>query len=71
MRNGFVGAWALQGVGVGGFSPGKLRNMLLGVEKKRKEEEEIDSTFTQRSHNADNDESGLLCRANFWFIWEK
>ncbi|KAL9328984.1 hypothetical protein ACSQ67_003987 [Phaseolus vulgaris] len=40
----------------GGFSPGKLRNMLLGVEKKRKEEEELDSTFT-RSQNSDMDES--------------
>jgi len=31
--------------------------MLLGVEKKRKEEEELDSTFT-RSQNSDMDESG-------------
>ncbi|KAK7260525.1 hypothetical protein RIF29_26641 [Crotalaria pallida] len=44
--------------GGGGFSPGKLRNMLLGVEKRRKEEEEIHSTFTMRSHNSDMDESG-------------
>ncbi|WVZ24078.1 hypothetical protein V8G54_002622 [Vigna mungo] len=44
--------------GGGGFSPGKLRNMLLGVEKKRKEEEELDSTFTTRSQNSDMDESG-------------
>ncbi|KAK7399854.1 hypothetical protein VNO78_11048 [Psophocarpus tetragonolobus] len=44
--------------GGGGFSPGKLRSMLLGVEKKRKEEEELDSTFTTRSHNSDMDESG-------------
>ncbi|KAK7368572.1 hypothetical protein VNO80_10599 [Phaseolus coccineus] len=44
--------------GGGGFSPGKLRNMLLGVEKKRKEEEELDSTFTPRSQNSDMDESG-------------
>ncbi|CAL0324817.1 unnamed protein product [Lupinus luteus] len=42
--------------GRGGFSPGKLRNMLLGVEKKRKEEKEIHSTFTTRSQNMD--ESG-------------
>ncbi|KAF7820352.1 Remorin 4.1 [Senna tora] len=44
--------------GGGGFSPGKLRNMLMGVEKKRKEEEELDSTFTSRSHYSDVDESG-------------
>ncbi|XP_047163842.1 uncharacterized protein LOC124833403 isoform X1 [Vigna umbellata] len=44
--------------GGGGFSPGKLRNMLLGVEKKRKGEEELDSTFTTRSQNSDMDESG-------------
>ncbi|KAL3020082.1 hypothetical protein AAZX31_05G125400 [Glycine max] len=44
--------------GVGGFSPGKLRSMLLGVEKKRKEEEELDSTLTTRSQNSDMDESG-------------
>ncbi|RDX79781.1 Remorin 4.1, partial [Mucuna pruriens] len=44
--------------GGGGFSPGKLRSMLLGVEKKRKEEEELDSTFTTRSQNSDMDESG-------------
>ncbi|KAL1328409.1 hypothetical protein HN51_038270 [Arachis hypogaea] len=43
---------------VGGFSPGKLRNILLGVEKRRKEEEELDSTFTARSLNSDMDESG-------------
>ncbi|XP_019464692.1 PREDICTED: uncharacterized protein LOC109363001 isoform X1 [Lupinus angustifolius] len=42
--------------GRGGFSPGKLRNMLLGVEKRRKEEKEIHSTFTMRSQNID--ESG-------------
>ncbi|KAI4313358.1 hypothetical protein L6164_026344 [Bauhinia variegata] len=44
--------------GGGGFSPGKLRNMLLGVDRKRKEEEEVDSTFTSRSQNSDIDESG-------------
>jgi len=32
--------------------------MLLGVEKKRKEEEELDSTFTTRSQNSEMDESG-------------
>lgn len=46
--------------GNGGFSPGKLRSMLLGVEKKRKEEEEVDSTFTPGSQNPDMDESGML-----------
>ncbi|XP_029117825.1 uncharacterized protein [Elaeis guineensis] len=33
----------------GGFSPGKLRAMLLGVEKKRKEEEELEARFSLRS----------------------
>ncbi|KAK6921425.1 Remorin, C-terminal [Dillenia turbinata] len=35
----------------GGFSPGKLRSMLMGVEKRRREEEELelDSTFSLRS----------------------
>ncbi|CAK8578255.1 unnamed protein product [Lathyrus sativus] len=44
--------------GGGGFSPGKLRSMLLGVEKKRKQEEELDSNFTSRSQHSDMDESG-------------
>lgn len=44
--------------GGGGFSPGKLRSMLLGVEKKRKQEEELDSNFTPRSRDSDMDESG-------------
>ncbi|XP_061342453.1 uncharacterized protein LOC133288657 isoform X2 [Gastrolobium bilobum] len=44
--------------GGGGFSPGKLRSMLLGVEKKRKEEEEIGSTFNTRSQISDMDECG-------------
>ncbi|MED6122857.1 hypothetical protein PIB30_043871 [Stylosanthes scabra] len=43
---------------VGGLSPGKLRNMLLGVEKRRKQEEDLHSTFTSRSLNSDMDESG-------------
>ena len=30
-------------VGGGGFSPGKLRSVLLGVEKKRKENEDTES----------------------------
>lgn len=32
-----------QGVQGGGFSPGKLRSMLLGVEKKRKEDDDFES----------------------------
>ncbi|OIW18928.1 hypothetical protein TanjilG_25371 [Lupinus angustifolius] len=44
--------------GGGGFSPGKLRNILLGVEKRRKEEEELHSNFTMRSQSYDMDESG-------------
>lgn len=52
-----TGTLGLQGGG--GFSPGKLRSMLLGVEKKRKEEEELDSNFTPRSQNSDMDESGM------------
>lgn len=37
----------------GGLSPGKLRTMLLGVgvERKRKEGEELQSDFTSRSHS--------------------
>ncbi|GLT37696.1 hypothetical protein SLA2020_119990 [Shorea laevis] len=44
--------------GSGGFSPGKLRSMLRGVEKKRKEEEEFESTFTLRSQAAEVDDIG-------------
>ncbi|KAL5554059.1 hypothetical protein UlMin_041460 [Ulmus minor] len=44
--------------GGGGFSPGKLRNMLLGVEKLRKKEDEVESTFTLRSQTFDIDETG-------------
>lgn len=38
----------------GGLSPGKLRTMLLGVgvERKRKEGEELQSDFTSRSHSS-------------------
>ncbi|KAF4359480.1 hypothetical protein F8388_001524 [Cannabis sativa] len=47
------------GGGGGGFSPGKLRNMLMGVEKQRKKEEDlIESAFTLRSQPFDVDESG-------------
>lgn len=35
-----------------GSSPGKLRTMLLGVDRKPKEEEELRSTFTSRSHSS-------------------
>ncbi|KAJ7954444.1 Remorin [Quillaja saponaria] len=41
----------------GGFSPEKLRAILLGVEKKRKEEEP-DSIFPSRSHTSDIAETG-------------
>ncbi|XP_050373472.1 uncharacterized protein LOC126791111 [Argentina anserina] len=44
-----VGGGSGSGSGSGGFSPGKLRNMLLGVEKKRKEQEGSDSTFNLKS----------------------
>lgn len=44
--------------GGGGLSPGKLRNMLLGVEKQRKEEQDIESTCTLRSQPFDTDEAG-------------
>ncbi|KAM1401958.1 hypothetical protein ACFX2I_010773 [Malus domestica] len=43
-------------VGGGGFSPGKLRSMLLGVEKKRKENEDTESAFTLRSQPPDFDD---------------
>ncbi|KAK8522682.1 hypothetical protein V6N13_115640 [Hibiscus sabdariffa] len=35
--------------GGGGFSPAKLRTMLLGVEKKRKQEEQVESSIDLRS----------------------
>ncbi|GMN61645.1 hypothetical protein TIFTF001_030728 [Ficus carica] len=44
--------------GGGGFSPGKLRMMLMGVEKQRKKEEDPESAFTLRSQPFDVDESG-------------
>ncbi|XAR53188.1 hypothetical protein NMG60_11021636 [Bertholletia excelsa] len=51
-----------------GLSPGKLRNMLLRVDKKRKEdeeEEEYDSTYSLRSHISEIDDSGGSCSANY------
>ncbi|XP_065872710.1 uncharacterized protein [Euphorbia lathyris] len=44
----------------GGFSPGKLRSMLLGMEKKRMQEEEIESNYTFRSQASlpDDDTGG-------------
>ncbi|KAK6931816.1 Remorin, C-terminal [Dillenia turbinata] len=53
----------------GGFSPGKLRNLLMGVEKRRKEEEELelDSTFSLRSsvsHFNDRGVTGNSCLEN-------
>ncbi|XP_042501815.1 uncharacterized protein LOC122079427 isoform X2 [Macadamia integrifolia] len=42
----------------GGFSPGKLRSMLLGIEKKRKEEEELESTCSLRSEVTEMDNRG-------------
>lgn len=51
----------MQACGGGGFSPGKLRNMLLGLEKKRKEEEEeLGSTYNLRSQALQSDEAGKL-----------
>ncbi|KAK9935680.1 hypothetical protein M0R45_022769 [Rubus argutus] len=44
--------------GGGGFSPGKLRIMLLGVEKKRKEQEGSESTFNLRSQASDSERTG-------------
>lgn len=55
--------------GGGGFSPGKLRSMLLGVEKKRKQEEELDSNFTSRSQHSDMDESGMIFHVIFCFCF--
>ncbi|KAA8532327.1 hypothetical protein F0562_032418 [Nyssa sinensis] len=50
--------------GSGGLSPGKLRTMLLGVEKKRKEEEELESTFSLRSQVSEIHDSGGSCPEN-------
>jgi hypothetical protein len=41
----------------GGSSPGKLRTMLLGVDRKPKEEEHLHSTFTSRSQSSHSSSS--------------
>lgn len=61
------------------MSPGKLRTMLLGVgvERKRKEGEELQSDFTSRSHSlAQIHDAGtcmsfslFLCKFLF-FLWK-
>jgi hypothetical protein len=66
---GLIGNLGLQGGG--GFSPGKLRSMLLGVEKKRKQEEELDSNFTPRSQSSDMDESGMFFHVIFVLVYLK
>ncbi|XP_068640889.1 uncharacterized protein [Aristolochia californica] len=48
----------------GGLSPSKLRSILLRVEKKRKEEEELESVFSLRSEQVDIEESGLTTSEN-------
>lgn len=55
-----------QGSGGGGLSPGKLRSMLMGVEKKRKQgrpqedeaAEELDSNFSLRSQDFEIHDNG-------------
>jgi len=42
--------------------------MLLGVEKKRKQEEELDSNFTPRSRDSDMDESGMFFHVIFVLV---
>lgn len=46
--------------GGGGFSPGKLRTMLLGVEKKRKEQGDSESTFNLRSQASEFEGNGMF-----------
>ncbi|KAF8398780.1 hypothetical protein HHK36_014638 [Tetracentron sinense] len=48
----------------GGFSPGKLRSILLGVEKKRKEVEELDSTFSLGSEVSEINDRGVCISEN-------
>ncbi|XP_052206010.1 uncharacterized protein LOC127810521 [Diospyros lotus] len=57
--------------GGGGLSPGKLRSMLLGVEKKRKDKEEPQdeelesSSYSLRSQVSETDDSGGSCPENY------
>ncbi|KAJ6431581.1 hypothetical protein OIU84_018962 [Salix udensis] len=51
--------------GGGGLSPGKLRNMLLGVEKRRKQQEELESAYAFRSQLNHLDETGGSSSDNF------
>ncbi|CAD5195085.1 unnamed protein product [Musa acuminata subsp. malaccensis] len=43
----------------GGFSPGRLRAMLLGVETKRKEREDLEANFSLRSESSESDDRHL------------
>lgn len=62
-----------QGSGGGGLSPGKLRSMLKGVEKKRKQgrpqedevAEEMDPTFSLRSQGFEIHDNGGCCSEDF------
>lgn len=54
-----LSACFIQG-GSGGLSPGKLRNMLLRVENKKKEEEELEHTYSLRSQTSEINDSGIL-----------
>ncbi|KAL8091015.1 hypothetical protein AgCh_040197 [Apium graveolens] len=54
-----------QGSGGGGLSPGKLRSMLMGVEKLRKQErpqedEEMDSSFDLRSQDFEIHDNAIV-----------
>ncbi|KAJ6771749.1 hypothetical protein OIU74_018066 [Salix koriyanagi] len=51
--------------GGGGLSPGKLRSMLLGVEKRRKQQEELESAYAFRSQLNHLDETGGISSDNF------
>lgn len=65
----------MQGSG-GGLSPGKLRSMLMGVEKKRKqgrpqegeEAEEHDSTFSLRSQVLEIHDNGTQICIILWSV---
>ncbi|KAI8538566.1 hypothetical protein RHMOL_Rhmol09G0114000 [Rhododendron molle] len=50
--------------GSGGLSPGKLRNMLLGVQNKKKEEEELEHTYSLRPQTSEINDSGGSCSDN-------